>query len=69
MPIGGGKYDEACTLARTLTNARALILIVIDGHQGSGFSVQTTDENLQYKLPEMLELMAREIRETLKGTL
>lgn len=40
---GPGKYDYACTMAREATNARAVLLIVLGGDQGSGFSVQAVD--------------------------
>jgi hypothetical protein len=44
------------------TGAQAAVVLVINGHLGSGFSMQTTDESLQRKLPDALEQMAREIR-------
>jgi hypothetical protein len=48
------------------TGAQAAVVLVINGHLGTGFSMQTTDESLQHKLPDALEHMAREIRESLK---
>jgi len=37
---GPGKYDDACTAAREATGARGVVLIVLDGTRGSGFSCQ-----------------------------
>jgi hypothetical protein len=37
---GPGKYDDACTAAREATEAAGVILIVLGGQHGSGFSVQ-----------------------------
>lgn len=61
--IGPGKYDSICTLVREQTKARGAIVIVIDGHLGGGFSVQA-DFNTTLKLPEILETMAKEIRQS-----
>lgn len=60
MPAGPGKYDSACTGARIETGGKAVILIVIDGTQGSGFSVQAPPEILRH-LPEVLREVAAEI--------
>jgi hypothetical protein len=40
MIFGPGKYDKLCTLIRDRAHARGACVIVIDGGQGSGFSVQ-----------------------------
>lgn len=40
MPIGPGKYDAECTRARSDTKARGVVLIVLDGDRGDGFSCQ-----------------------------
>jgi len=61
---GPGKYDAVCSVAREMASATAAIVIIHDGLFGSGFSVQTTDESIIEKLPEMLENMAEEIRQT-----
>lgn len=62
MPIGPGKYDDLCTLVRKRTKARCAIVIVIDGAKGSGFSCQA-DAFTTLQLPEILELVARQMRE------
>lgn len=56
-----GKYDEVCTEARETTKADGVILIVIQGEMGSGFSVQAMPDILE-RLPEILEYMAGAIR-------
>ena len=40
MEIGTGKYDQLCRHACGEAGAMAAILIIFDGDQGSGFSVQ-----------------------------
>ena len=40
MPLGGGKYDDLCTAAREKAAAEAVVLIVVGGKKGHGFSVQ-----------------------------
>jgi hypothetical protein len=42
MASGPGKYDAICTVARETAGAQALVLIVLNGRHGSGFSVQST---------------------------
>jgi hypothetical protein len=61
MAIGPGKYDAACTEAREKTGAAAVLLIVIDGTLGSGFSCQA-DLQTTVRLPEILETIAEQIR-------
>lgn len=61
MPQGPGKYDALATDVREQSHARGVIVIVIDGNQGSGFSVQA-DADLLGNLPSILENVAREIR-------
>lgn len=64
MPRGPGKYDDVCTLVRTRTLARGVVVIVIGGSRGSGFSVQG-DEEVTRALPELLETMIPQIRQSL----
>ncbi len=53
MPIGPGKYDDECTMLRESTEAQGVIVIVIGGKLGSGFSVQA-DRHTTLLLPHML---------------
>jgi len=61
MSLGPGKYDPLCTYVREVAEARGAIVIVIDGNEGGGFSVQG-DLATQHALPEILEYIARVIR-------
>jgi hypothetical protein len=61
MAFGPGKYDASCTEVRMVTNARGVLLIVIDGEHGSGFSCQA-DMETTLRLPEILERIAADIR-------
>ena len=65
--IGPGKYDDACTAARIRTKASGLLLIVIDGADGDGFSCQTNDPALLARLPGLLEAVAAKMRADLQG--
>ena len=61
MSLGPGKYDDLCTNVRLSAMARGVVLIVLGGHKGSGFSVQA-DAEIQRSLPEMLEHIAKVMR-------
>lgn len=66
MTAGPGKYDDVCTVARESTDASSVVLIVIDGNKGTGFSVQSDLDTL-VRLPELLEELARQIRNDAYG--
>lgn len=55
---GEGKYDAACTKAREATEADSVILIVLNGNQGHGTSVQSYDMTFPAKVPRLLRKMA-----------
>lgn len=59
--IGPGKYDDLCTMVREKSGAKAVLVIVIDGDKGTGFSCQA-DLATVLILPEMLEYVADKIR-------
>lgn len=61
MSQGPGKYDHVCTMVREVTDATGAVVIVFDGSQGSGFSMQAPIE-IQAALPDILESMAKDIR-------
>jgi hypothetical protein len=65
MAYGPGKYDAECTMIRELTNARGVIVLVVGGDRGGGFSCQG-DLDLQLRLPMILEDIARQMRESLQ---
>lgn len=60
MPAGPGKYDDLATIVREQTAAAGVVVVVIEGAAGSGFSVQGPAE-LTARLPELLRFMADEI--------
>jgi hypothetical protein len=60
VPLGPGKYDSLCEATLLTTVAEAVVLIVINGFKGSGFSVTATPE-FSAKLPDLLRRVAKEI--------
>jgi hypothetical protein len=64
MPVGPGKYDDLTTHVRETTNAQAVVLIIVDGNRGNGFSVQSTQRFVDGGvLVKLLRDMADEIEE------
>lgn len=59
---GPGKYDFFCTWVRERTRAQAVVLIVIDGHKGTGMSAQSYGIDAD-TLADLLEGAAKDIRE------
>lgn len=66
MPVGPGKYDEVATLARELTGGHTVVLLVLGGSRGQGFSVQTIDPTMARALPELLRTIANDIERDVK---
>jgi len=62
MPTGPGKYDAEATAARESAQAGAVVLLVLDGVHGSGFSVQVISPGVLERLPGLLRSMADEIQ-------
>ena len=62
-----GKYDAECEQVFQTTLANGVVLIVLGGEHGSGFSVTLRDPQLAYGLPDILESMAKSIRAQLHG--
>ena len=60
MTIGPGVYDAEATAARESTNAQAVVLIVVRGDKGSGFSCQAL-EDVILDLPAVLRSLADQI--------
>lgn len=61
MPIGEGKYDAHVTRVREEEDAAAVILIVLRGKRGHGYSVQTTDPGVSKVMPALLHNIADEL--------
>jgi hypothetical protein len=66
VTLGAGKYDHLATGVREAARAEGVVVIIIKGDFGTGFSVQGSLE-LTAKLPDVLEYMAQQIREDLAG--
>ena len=60
MALGPGKYDDLATWVREQAEARGVIVLVLDGKLGSGFSVQATLD-VTVRLPALLRHMADDI--------
>jgi hypothetical protein len=60
--IGPGVYNKQCTKVLEETEAEGVVLLVIDGKHGSGFSCQG-DLGIQLALPALLRGMADDIEE------
>lgn len=57
--IGPGKYDELATYVRETAQAETAVVLILQGNDGSGFSVQTTKP--LGILPGLLRRLADEI--------
>ena len=57
-----GKYDEACTVARMMCEADAVLLLVLNGKLGQGFSAQCPPEMVPH-IPALLRRVAFRIEE------
>lgn len=64
MTIGPGKYDELCMQAREQAQAEGVVMIVIQGRHGSGFSVQASLD-VHAALPQALAALSESMREDL----
>lgn len=70
MPFGPGKYDALCTHARVKAQADAVIVVVLGGNRGNGFSVQTAGPQgltAMLDLPRLLRSIADEIEADTKS--
>jgi hypothetical protein len=59
---GPGKYDDEATSVMQRHNAAGVILVVVNGDRGDGCSVQSTSLELMERLPELLDVLAAELR-------
>jgi hypothetical protein len=64
MALGKGIYDDLCTYVREKSGGEGAVVIIFGGKNGSGFSAQA-DMGVQMGIPDMLELLAKEIRNDL----
>jgi ribose 5-phosphate isomerase RpiB len=64
MTTGPGKYDDVATMVREKTEAACVVVIVIDGNHGNGFSVQATNLGGMFAaVPIALRMAADQIEE------
>ena len=61
MAIGPGKYDDLCTYVREKTQASGVLVVVINGNKGEGFSCQA-DLKTMLIVPDILETIAKQLR-------
>lgn len=61
MAHGPGTYDHEATLIREGVDARTVLVAVLDGSRGSGFSVQTRSPDDLQALPALLRHIADQI--------
>ncbi len=66
MALGPGKYDDICTLVREKTDAEAVVVVIINGNRGAGFSVQGHQPAVVY-LPDLLDMVSKSIRKDSKA--
>ena len=60
MAFGPGKYDELATEVRQKAQAEGIIVLIINGNRGGGFSAQVTPE-MTFAIPQILRDMADQI--------
>lgn len=62
MAEGEGKYDDVCTLVREATGGSLVMVLVVNGVRGSGFSIQSASQVGPEVVAGLLESMAKGIR-------
>lgn len=67
MASGPGKYDLQCTRTLHELRAKCVILLVVNGAQGSGFSVASTDPALVHMVPAALRQIADAVEADLRS--
>lgn len=66
--LGGGKYEAICLTACEAAAAQAVLLIVLGGNKGSGFSVACHDPKITRELPKLLRSLADGMQAMQKDT-
>ena len=61
MAYGSGKYGKLAVIVQELTQAKAVVIAVVDGDMGHGFEVISSIPNFDSKVPQLLRSMADEI--------
>jgi len=70
MSIGSGKYDGEATWVQARTQATGVLLMIVDGNKGNGFSLASYDIQatleITLSLPKLLRMMADQIEIDIK---
>jgi hypothetical protein len=68
MAMGPGKYDDVATMARKMSNALGVIVVILGGNKGNGFSLQAIHQNETFlkNVPKILREMADQIENDVK---
>lgn len=66
MPKGPGKYDDVCVEVMEKTQSDCAIILVINGKNGNGFSVNSISMDIVMDLPLILRHMANLIEDDYK---
>lgn len=68
MALGPGKYDDEATVVMQMTKAAGVLVMVMGGDRGQGFSFQGVDTELIRQIPKMLRTVADQIEDDLDHT-
>jgi hypothetical protein len=63
--LGPGKYDLECEHVRKMAGAQGVILLVLNGDRGTGFSAQIPAEGFDM-IPNVLRQVAGQIEQDAK---
>jgi hypothetical protein len=61
------KYEKVAEVARVMTEGEAVVLVVLNGKEGSGYAVHA-DSGLNELLPSTLRRVAKKIEPKKSGT-
>lgn len=65
---GPGKYDAQCAKALLETDAYAVLMVVVGGNKGHGFSVNSRDRSIVLNISTLLREVADEIDKKIEQT-
>jgi hypothetical protein len=70
MSIGPGNYDEEATWVQQRTQAHGVLLMIVAGNKGNGFSIASFDIQatleITLSLPKLLREMANQVEVDIK---
>lgn len=69
MPLGGGKYEPEARQVIESSKAQAVLVIVLAGDRGTGFSIVSTDPRIMAGVPPVLRNVADQIDKDLSDLL